>query len=298
MEQPRILIGSVALFCLSVVAMSFGLDLGVPIGWILIAATLLFAAPELRSFKISTNGIEFELAERKIEPKTNPDREPVRHESETERRKPTTPEMIDEQRARLASEGEGSLGQLPIFLLVGTIGGIASASIMKFFSDNVIVYGGMLAMYALILMFAFGLAQRKFTVDLLYIGFVGMVSLLVWGHGVATYIGGIISDDFNWYGVFFIFLAGTILSVGVSLFRPQLQRFVPVALVTFVTGLVFFPIVELDSLYMRGGWVDNLAAYGQHLIFFALPTGLLGYFVPNPPKRTAVPEGPLEAIAR
>ncbi|WP_166477902.1 hypothetical protein [Rhizobium leguminosarum] len=165
------MIAGIALFLLAIAAMVLGKDLGLSIGWIALAGALLFAAPELKSVKLDMKGFELRPSDRRPNTiRTPSQRTSVKPDSSVPRQSDSTsaapgnPKLqTDEFVLGLKLRTILEAGQMPLFLLFGTVAGIISATI--YILDKTSPYYIILSpiVFSICFSMAFAVAEQLFS---------------------------------------------------------------------------------------------------------------------------------------
>jgi len=256
----RLLIAGVSLFVFAIVALVLSRDLGLSIGWLALVGALLFAAPELRSVKISKEGVEFEPLHR----------EAIAVRSKPLPSEPRTELKVTAERARTAVVVT-RLGNAPLFLLFGTVAGMISATNMMvgYRSLDVTI---MALSFSLCLAIAFGLARRRFALNLIGIFFVGITTHALM---VALYLmHAFDSDDLNLClaeGPFGVFLA-----VGLCIFESAYRNWKAILVIAFVPFTLAASVAALEILNVPP-FSDNISLLIL-VALYGLTAAAVGYF--------------------
>ncbi len=220
MNQPRLLVAGIALFVFAVCAMAFGRDVGMPVGGVAIAAALIFAASEFKSIKFGADGFEVvpEGANRS-KPAGSSYQGPAENG-------PQSPSASIQQNAGLL------LGQLPTFLLMGTVSGTLSAM----FEERAHINGMAAAVVlSLCFPFAFAVARRELNLNLLAfaaIAFGSQMAVVPVAKLALEFSSDLAMPIAAGFGA-----QGFILALGSALVEPRLRSIVAVATTTFVGTL-------------------------------------------------------------
>ncbi|OWV92025.1 hypothetical protein ATY78_00340 [Rhizobium sp. R635] len=296
MGQFRLLVAGIALFLLAIAAMVLGKDLGLSIGWIALAGALLFAAPELKSVKLDMKGFELRPNyHRPIPIKTPSSRTESKSKSLPSRQggldhsisgAPTNPKLrTDEIRLSFRPSTILDVGQMPLFLLFGTVAGIISATI--YLLDTTSPYYIILSpiVFSICFSMAFAVAGQLFSWRSVLFFLVGLDAHLMAALTFSPLVW--VEPSYYWAKLIFFLCPlafGATLVAGSGIIERRLRNWKPILAVGIFSFLVFRLFNYIANAAFDFDEKGHFTVVVGFLLIYGLVAAAVGYFL----KRTTV----------
>ncbi|MGO6706084.1 hypothetical protein [Rhizobium johnstonii] len=284
------MIAGIALFLLAIAAMVLGKDLGLSIGWIALAGALLFAAPELKSVKLDMKGFELRPSDRRPNTiRTPSQRTSVKPDSSVPRQSDSTsaapgnPKLqTDEFVLGLKLRTILEAGQMPLFLLFGTVAGIISATI--YILDKTSPYYIILSpiVFSICFSMAFAVAEQLFSWKSVLFFLVGLDAHLMAALTFTPLVW--VQPSYYWAKIIFFLCPvafGATLVAGSAIVERRLRNWKPIFAVAIFSYLVFRLVNYIAGVTsyidFDGKW--DVAVVAGFLLLYGLIAAAVGYFL-------------------